>query len=380
MITEASAGGSAEATGTDASPARPPHQRIEFLDGLRGLAASLVLIGHVADRICVNVGAPAIDRALDYVGFGRIGVVAFFCISGFVIPFSFREPDAVRNFAISRFFRLYPAYWLSLAVFLPLGAALGRSVPATQIAANLTMAQAAMGQADVIHVYWTLFYELVFYLLCAIAFALGWLKSARAVLLIVSLLALAAAASAVLHYIGFRYRPPLGLPAYLSIMFFGTACRFAFLKREAFAQRWLAPLLVILAMMVSAVAFLGYANQALPDRPLADFLGVYLGIGLFLVAFRCKALLARPVMVWLGRISYSLYLMQVACVLAGVALAAQLPSGTAKLAVLLATIPFSLLVADLCARFVEKPAIALGKAIIRRGRRAPIYEGIDPAP
>ena len=109
-------------------------------------------------------------------------------------------------------------------------------------------------------------------------------------------------------------------------------------------------------------------------------LGVYGGLGLFLLAFRCKALLARPVMIWLGKISYSLYLMQVACVLAGVALAEQLPSGIAKVAVLLATIPFSLLVAHLCARFVEKPAIALGKALICRGRRAPIYQGIDPAP
>src|SRR4051794_36699042 len=112
-----------------------PQQRIDYLDGLRGVAATLVLIGHAAEETCATVSAPTLDRILDYVGFGRIGVVAFFCVSGFVIPFSFRPPDAVRNFAISRFFRLYPAYWLSLALFLALSAALGHTFAPAQVAA-----------------------------------------------------------------------------------------------------------------------------------------------------------------------------------------------------------------------------------------------------
>jgi peptidoglycan/LPS O-acetylase OafA/YrhL len=355
-------------------------ERIEFLDGLRGVAASLVLIGHVAEQICATVSAPVIDRALDYAGLGRIGVVAFFCISGFVIPFSFRSPNAVRNFAISRFFRLYPAYWLSLAAILALGALLGIHYPAVQIAANVTMAQAALGQADMIAVYWTLFYELVFYLACAAAFSLGWLARPRAVLLLVLALSLAAATFAVLRFIDFPVKPPLGLPGYLAIMFFGTCCRFAFLKGDAEARRWLPAALAIIFAMVAAVALLGHAQGPLPERPIADFIGVYLGAAMFLLAFRAKALLSRPAMIWLGNISYSLYLMHVACVIVCATLAAFVSSDIAKVAILLAGIPLSLLVAHLCALWVEKPMIRLGKQLIKRGRRAPIYEGIEPAP
>jgi peptidoglycan/LPS O-acetylase OafA/YrhL len=356
-------------------------QRIDYLDGLRGIAAALVLIGHVAETICASVPAPALDRALDFVALGRIGVVAFFCISGFVIPFSFRQPSALRNFAVSRFFRLYPAYWLSLGMFLALSGLLGQGFAPPQIAANLTMAQAALGQADVIGVYWTLFYELVFYLLCMIAFALGWLASARMVLWTAFALCLVAFAAAILHFIEAPVRPPLGLPAYLAIMVFGTVCRFAVLAEDPLARRWLGAVLAMVLVMVAAVALLGYAGGAsLPSRPLADFLGVYLGLALFLAAFRAKSMLARPAMIWLGGISYSLYLMHVACVLVGASLAAQFESGPARVGLILATIPLSLLVAHLSAAFVERPMITLGKAIIGRGRRAPIYEALEPAP
>lgn len=359
---------------------RAMSERIEYLDGLRGVAAVLVLIGHVGERICETVGAPGLDWVLDYFSPGRVGVIAFFCISGFVIPFSFRSPNAVRNFAISRFFRLYPAYWVSLVTFLALNALLGIYFPAVQIAANVTMAHAALGQPDVIGVYWTLFYELVFYILCAIAFSLGWLTRPRAVLLLVLALCLAATGAALLHFIDFPIKPPLGLAGYLAIMFFGTACRFAFLKGDAETRKWLPAALATIFAMVAAVAFLGYAGSHLPGRPIADFTGIYLGAAFFLLAFRAKALLSRPSMIWLGNISYSLYLMHAACVIVCTALAAYVSSDLAKIAILLCGMPLSLLVAHFCALWVEKPAIQLGKRLIKRGRRAPIYEGIEPAP
>lgn len=47
---------------------------------------------------------------------GRIGVVVFFAISGFIIPTSLnhRSLHPVRKFLISRLFRLYPLYWISI--------------------------------------------------------------------------------------------------------------------------------------------------------------------------------------------------------------------------------------------------------------------------
>ena len=53
----------------------------------------------------------------DYFEFGITGVVLFFAISGFVIYGTLRGPrgNAGRRFIISRFFRLFPAYWVSMA-------------------------------------------------------------------------------------------------------------------------------------------------------------------------------------------------------------------------------------------------------------------------
>src|SRR5438045_9287952 len=51
-----------------------------------------------------------------YFEFGITGVVLFFAISGFVIYGTLRGPRAGtgRRFVISRFFRLFPAYWVSV--------------------------------------------------------------------------------------------------------------------------------------------------------------------------------------------------------------------------------------------------------------------------
>ena len=79
------------------------------------------MLQHVAERIIfADPASGSILRPafLDLFNAGRFGVALFFLISGFVIPFSFKEPRPLLRFALSRFFRLYPAYWLSLMLAL----------------------------------------------------------------------------------------------------------------------------------------------------------------------------------------------------------------------------------------------------------------------
>ncbi|HEY2673131.1 MAG TPA: acyltransferase family protein, partial [Rugosimonospora sp.] len=84
-------------------------RRIEFLEAVRGSAATLVVLQHLlADEF------PAYQRwTYHHVDLGRIGVVAFFLVSGYVIPLSLTG-QTLRTFATRRFFRLYPSYWVAL--------------------------------------------------------------------------------------------------------------------------------------------------------------------------------------------------------------------------------------------------------------------------
>ena len=75
-----------------------------------------------AQRAFRDVAAPGtlwVHELTKPINAGRLGVVLFFAISGFVIPFSIKLAHRypVREFLLTRFFRLYPAYWLSI----PLG-------------------------------------------------------------------------------------------------------------------------------------------------------------------------------------------------------------------------------------------------------------------
>ena len=144
--------------------ARP---RLEALDGLRFLAALAVVGYHFTamDRVWWRPAATVFpDQPFAY---GWLGVHLFFLISGFVICMSAWD-RTVGEFLISRTVRLYPAYWLSVAVavvvatFWPF---IVRDVSVASTLVNLTMFQEGVGVAPLNEVYWTLWAELRFYLI-----------------------------------------------------------------------------------------------------------------------------------------------------------------------------------------------------------------------
>ena len=137
-------------------------KRLDHVHGLRGIAALMVVVQHAFEMARLG-GSDLFAFSLSHVNFGRFGVVLFFLISGLVVPFSFRGDRPIRSFAISRFFRLYPAYWASIAVFLAIAIWQGAPIPGETIAANLTMLQTLWGQPNIGNAYWTLLYEMIFY-------------------------------------------------------------------------------------------------------------------------------------------------------------------------------------------------------------------------
>ncbi|MFI9273716.1 acyltransferase family protein [Kitasatospora sp. NPDC052896] len=163
-----------------AIPARTRHGRghtqrggrLAVLDGLRFLAAMLVVSyhymgmpngwGHFTKKIFPTISIPA--------SYGWLGVELFFLISGFVICMS-AWGRSLGDFFVSRVVRLYPAYWL--AVLATTGVLAGWSrwdkpLPWRDVLTNLTMLQAPLGVGSVDGVYWTLWNEMMFYLLFAI--------------------------------------------------------------------------------------------------------------------------------------------------------------------------------------------------------------------
>ncbi|CAM5339645.1 hypothetical protein SSTU70S_04052 [Stutzerimonas stutzeri] len=82
-------------------------------------APLLLVIWMHTSEVFVPIALPSLQGRLHDVAysfdFGRIGVVVFFIISGFVIPASLRGPrgEDCRQFLIRRLFRLYPLCWLS---------------------------------------------------------------------------------------------------------------------------------------------------------------------------------------------------------------------------------------------------------------------------
>jgi peptidoglycan/LPS O-acetylase OafA/YrhL len=126
---------------------------------MRFLAAFGVMLYHYSPALRATVFAPMTQATQ----FGYLGVPLFFIISGFVISGSAqsRSPYEV---AISRFVRLYPAYWTGLLITIAVVSLLGTGTFSIgQVLANLTMLNDYVHVPSIDSVYWTLHVELKFY-------------------------------------------------------------------------------------------------------------------------------------------------------------------------------------------------------------------------
>ncbi len=117
---------------------------------------------------------------------GHYGVNLFFMISGFVIFMTLERTKNPMDFVVSRFSRLFPAYWVAVAitfsVVLMLGLP-GKETALIQAIANLSMVHSFFNVPHVDGVYWTLEVELLFYAWAFLAYRLGWLHRVHALLL-----------------------------------------------------------------------------------------------------------------------------------------------------------------------------------------------------
>lgn len=296
------------------------HPRFSNIDALRALAAVLVLWTHTTQYF-VQVDATHDGMWLNQipvqVDIGRMGVVIFFLVSGFVIPATLKGTGwrAAKAFVVNRFFRMYPLFWASIVLGVPVCFWLfGRGISATDVLLNIPMFPIALGAVPVQGLYWTLEVELIFYLCCLCLFALGRLQDTRV------LAAIAAAGTVVMfvflllvltglnHKLGLGYKKAT-LFAHLALMFFGALCR-KYADGTALSKPvWRCAAAIVLAWVVLFPAFgLLVTAQAGAVYKWNFFAPYPVAVCVFLIGALTISR-APDWMAWLGLRSYSIYLL-----------------------------------------------------------------------
>lgn len=346
--------------------------RLAYLDALRGIAAFTVCIYHVVGYLGAGNGTPLSAEikttVLEAFDLGRFGVVLFFLISGFIIPTSLKPGTTLSRFALTRFFRLYPAYWLAclLILVLPFATPAG-NLGLREVLANLTMVPKLFHAQEFSGVFWTLFVEIVFYIGCAILFAARALEKPLVVGLVAVGLNLVTPGAILLNTFCHTSLPVSFLCFHLSFLFMGSVFRLDLLKHEPMARTFglfLVPLLAITVPVTTGLLFpvpQAVSTQFVMHHPLASVLAYFAALGLFLLVAWKKTHIATPV-ARLGQASYSLYLLHMLCIAAVARLV--MPDTHALIAMYAAaSLLLSVLVAQAGYRLVEKPAMALGKRL-----------------
>jgi peptidoglycan/LPS O-acetylase OafA/YrhL len=295
--------------------------------------------------------------------------MTFFLVSGYIVPASLERRGDVREFWTGRLFRLYPAcllvYVAALAVLGPThGGGIGSavySVPLLSSLGNATMLEDLLGSYNALSVMWTLTYEMIFYYLVTALFVCGRERRSAPIagglgvaalvlgpvmpasLLIRRLgpmpLTLVAVAVLVVGLGGLLSGRRLGtrvgallLGAFalvlvflntrstgwetlliLATMFSGTAIRRAEQGQITRRSAWVACATVLVCGVVVAAVHNRGASTAMtwtlgPLSWCLPFVAAWLtfGLGMLLRARRMPAPLT-----WLGRVSYSTYLLHV---------------------------------------------------------------------
>ena len=303
--------------------------RLESLDGLRGIAAVVVMLYHLSlvARPFLDTGREGdawwwlTETPLKVFTAGTEAVLVFFVLSGVVVALpALRSGFGWAAYYVSRPLRLYLPVWGSLAFAALLVAVVPRDVASVTEGSWLDDASAhtlslsrLLGEAtllrasyDLNNVLWSLRWEVVFSLCLPLFIAVGVLAKRYWVL--------AAALATALTVTGRL----TGIDAlvYLPVFFLGVLVAVRMPDLLDWASRrsnrtWASLATGSLALLIASWLF----------RPLESVIGAHVlwglaavgAVGLIVLAVGSPAvsgMLSAPVPRWLGRVSFSLYLVQ----------------------------------------------------------------------
>lgn len=281
---------------------------LQYLQMCRGLAALAVCLFHASGIF----NDPRFGSHLvlaDYTRLGYVGVDFFFALSGFIILFAHQadinRPSALKAYALKRFIRIYPLYWVVYVCILVMAfVSGGESTPPSTFGdtATSTLLLKFTSYSSPVHPAWTLFHEVFFYLLFALSI---WRKRVGTIALIVWAAVLIF--PAVLAPLPAFLKPLVALvTAPVNICFFGGMGAFLLYKRYGLVAGAVSSVLGFL-VLVYVLAFLS------PDWNLFMFKFLLAcAFMLFLSGIsaveRVRGAIAMPLLTLIGNASFMLYL------------------------------------------------------------------------
>ena len=282
---------------------------LHLLTGLRGLAALIVLISHAADK-------GHIPKIFGW-GFGQIGVMLFFVLSGFLMSHLYIQKEVnylnVRRYALARIARVVPLFLLAL-----FSSFIISNYFYPDFAYNFQDKAEFLRALFFIHapyVFWTIPTEIQFYFVFVIFW---WLYQKKVSPFLLAGFILLTMVPSIVFYVLYQKLPEV-FSAYSYAFFIGviTALLYRNLKDNPSIKRladWAGlPFVILLFLNLPDLKLeLGIASENVYLRTWADPTNWIIVYGLFISALYGSKGLAflgwRP-FVFLGEISYGLYLL-----------------------------------------------------------------------
>lgn len=337
--------------------------RFEFIDGLRGLAALSVVLFHL--NLAIQSHHPhAFPLFLEELfSTGYLGIQVFFVISGFVIAYSLREVQInlsfFSQFFLRRSFRLDPPYWMVIFITLTLAWIASLTFKSeenfpfslSQIVYNMFYLPDLLQVPLIIPVAWTLCIEFQFYIIFAL------------LLMIIQ-------RTEMKNFYTFFIWSGLALFSILQ----NTAWAVIPLKPVTFIPHWYSFFLGCLTCwaMLGRIdkRFLGWnylmivvCSYWTPTPHAIVSVGTALLIYSIFLWEGLHRVLRERFFQYLGRLSYSLYLIHWPVGMKIVDLAYKLTNDYHPIAVLVVTLFLTILVADIFYRLIERPSHNFSRSV-----------------
>jgi peptidoglycan/LPS O-acetylase OafA/YrhL len=346
-----------------------PRARLHSLDSLRGIAALSVVFFHLmlVPRPMPVVGSALVHKALQ---FGSTGVFLFFVISGFslslTMPRHDRFPTPWLSYGISRFFRIAPCFFFMIVVstirdHISFGG--GPSVPNIILNVSFLFNLFPKHQEGIVWASWTIGVETLFYLTFIPMYRLGPRFQ----------VAIAIAAFCLFTAMGFVV--PV---SYMNWTFLGFFPLFimGMLTFEIYARLRSSPQAVQIGAFINllGVSILIFCAMLTMDDNVILRIPIAFGYSSILlgsILYNPRILQLR-ILLFYGRISYSLYLLhapiEYACSGLFLSISNVFPVYLNFPICAIVTMAIATPAAFFVYEFIEKPGIKIGKRLLQRRR------------